>query len=116
MTIQQYREYLKQGNKVECYGMKFKMMENDYIVIRNNINPNVVSENILINYNHFIDLEVQLSSSIKRVKIYKILFNLSIKLDHSEACSSKRPTIAFICRHFYFLRIINNSQSALLLP
>lgn len=72
MTIQQYREYLKQGNKVECYGMKFKMMENDYIVIRNNINPNVVSENILINYNHFIDLEVQLSSSIKNLEIKKI--------------------------------------------
>lgn len=72
MTIQQYREYLKQGNKVECYGMKFKMMGNDYIVIRNNINPNVVSENILINYNHFIDLEVQLSSSIKNLEIKKI--------------------------------------------
>ena len=72
MTIQQYREYLKQGNKVECFGMKFKMMENDYVAIRNNINPNVVSENIIINYNHFIDLEVQISASIKNLEIKKI--------------------------------------------
>lgn len=33
MTIQEYRQFLNDGNKVECYGMSFRALDSDVVRI-----------------------------------------------------------------------------------
>lgn len=72
MTIQQCREYLKECKTVECYGLNVKLLPDDLVVIKNDINPNVVSTNIVQKYSIFIDLNVNLVSAIKNLEITDI--------------------------------------------
>ena len=94
MTIQQYREYLKEHKIVECYGLNVKLFPNDLVIIKNNINPNIVSTNIVEKYSNFIDLNVNLVSAIKNLEITDI--NLRKDNDNSHTWILELNTIKHI--------------------
>lgn len=68
MTINQYRKHIKE-NPVQCFGMNFKMLEQDIVRIRTE------KDTYEIKYTNFIDLNnsLSLSDKIKELEITDIL-------------------------------------------
>lgn len=72
MTIQQYREYVIKNNEIQCFGIKWRLLMDDSVVILNDIDNKVISNRVVITYKNFIDSDIQISSIINNLSITDI--------------------------------------------
>ena len=83
MTIQQYREYLSKGGTIDCYGMNFSLLPQDRVIIINNLNDKMISNNIELLYKTFLDLQKEIASGIKNLEITGIEVKLNEYIPHT---------------------------------
>ena len=72
MTIKEYRENIIKNNEVECFGIKWKLLMNDSVIILNDIDNKVISNKVVLLYKNFIDSNIQISSIINNLSITDI--------------------------------------------